>query len=699
MGKPSVLLVTRSKKVCRTFEDNLRSIFGSQLDIFTHYEELEFDPSVLSQVKLLLLSNPNLLDSLPPVPEETAVMVARRTIHMTKLVPLMDLPAGTRCLFVTNALATAEDSVEVLKRLGFNHLVFTPFEPKMTLTEEQLEQIDLGITLGFPEYVPAGIKQIIDLNNRPLDLSTIFDIAQLFNLSVDKGHFYTADFFRDFVQLGRDLSISVANEKQLKQQLEAILNAVHEGIIGVDEQGTITFFNDDAGKLLRLSAEKCLGRHYRDVIPDFQLEEIFQTRSEISDQLIPFGSLFLLVTKNPIMLDGHFLGVVVTFQDVTKVQQMEQEIRKKSVQLGLTTKYSFANIIGVSDAIVSAKQAAIKLSREDFTVLITGENGTGKEVFAQAIHENSSRREGPFVPVNFAGLTESLAESELFGYEEGSFTGARKGGKIGLFELAHNGTIFLDEIGDAPLSIQAALLRVLQERQVMRVGGNRVIPVNVRVIAATNRNLMEMIESGSFREDLYYRLNVLPLQIPSLRDRQDDLFILIDYFLRSKQRRLHFSPEVREALLRYTWPGNIRELENFINYLLVISDGEQVEMQHLPDRFHRPSEAKPRPRVEQAIPSAAQEVEDTLFLLERHGSLNEYEDILENLWLCAKRQERVGRSTLSKMLTWPLSDAQIRNRLAILNRSGCIDVGVKKQGTQITSLGVQVLHAIKEERT
>lgn len=696
MCKHSILLATKSEKVCETFASNLQAYFGSQISIYTHYEGNPCDPETLDQVQLVLLSNDYIINELPPVPEGKTVLVSRRSIHMTQLVKIMDLEPGTRCLFVTNARETAEDSVEVLKRLGFDHLLFTPFDPETRLSPEELDQIDLALTLGFPELVPKQVQQVINLYNRPLDLSTIFDIAQLFNLSVDKRHFYTAEFFRDFVQLGRNLSISVNNEKRLIQKLESILNAVHEGIIGIDEQGEVTFFNDDAGNILHMAAEKCIGKHYLEVIPDFHVEEVFRTRTVIADQLLEIGSRFLLVTKNPILMDSKFLGVVVTFQDVTKVQQIEQEIRTKSTQLGLTTKYSFANIIGVSQTIAAAKQTAIKLAQEEFTVLITGENGTGKEVFAQAIHNDSPRKDGPFVPVNFAGLTESLAESELFGYEEGSFTGARKGGKIGLFELAHNGTIFLDEIGDAPLSIQAALLRVLQERQVMRVGGNRVIPVNVRVIAATNRNLLEMIQRGSFREDLYYRLNVLPLQIPSLRERSEDLFILIDYFLKGKRRHLHFLPEAQEALRHYNWPGNIRELENFINYLLVIVDGEQVGLQHLPERMQN------RPRVAGSALSVQSPLSDeagqVVFLLGRHGSLHEYEDILANLWLCHQRSERIGRSTLGKMLASPLSDAKLRNRLAVLHRSGCVEVGIKKQGTQITPLGVQVLNALQVSR-
>lgn len=259
---------------------------------------------------------------------------------------------------------------------------------------------------------------------------------------------------------------------------------------------------------------------------------------------------------------------------------------------------------------------------------------------------------------------------------------------MGLFELAHNGTIFLDEIGDAPLGIQAALLRVLQERQVMRVGGHRVIPVNVRVIAATNRNLIDMIGKGTFREDLYYRLNVLPLQIQSLRERREDIPVLIDYFLQKKNKHLTFAPEVTELLLQYSWPGNIRELENFIHYAVVIAQGNRVELSHLPERFHQVSPLSPRPERKE-------EVEETIDFLNRHGALQEYEALLQILSASSQRQERVGRSTIQAMLKTPMSEAQIRKKMNHLSRSGCVEVGVKKQGTQITPFGLEVLEKMK----
>ncbi|MBH0329803.1 transcriptional regulator [Brevibacillus brevis] len=688
---PCILLMTRLETISLVFANTLTSFFGNRLNIIRNHMQERLHPSVYDAVDLILVSDTSLLHDQPALPSDIPVLLARRTIDINKLDQLMDLPPGTRCLFVSNSIEMVDGAIELLFHLGFSHLTFIPYVPDTETPLPEKDQIDVAVCHGLRELIPTHFENVIELGHRPLDLTTIFDISRLLDLSPDKANLYTADFISDFVHIGRKLTNSVHNERKLNEKLSSILNAVHEGIIGTDATGNITVLNKEAEKILHMTEATCIGRNIAEVIPEFHILEVVESHTEVTKQVLEFRDLYLLVTKIPTFLDDQFLGAVITFQDVTKVQQIEQEIRTKSANLGLMTKYSFDNIIGKSTSIQANKRVATKLAESDFTILITGENGTGKEVFAQAIHHHSTRRDGPFVPVNFAGLTESLVESELFGYEEGSFTGARKGGKMGLFELAHNGTIFLDEIGDAPLSIQAALLRVLQEKQVMRVGGYRVIPVNVRVIAATNCNLMEMVKKGTFREDLYYRLNVLPLHIQPLRDRPDDILVLIDYFLQKKKQRLSFSREVTEQLLRYDWPGNIRELENFIHYAVVIAEGNQVELAHLPERFFA-GHVSTSPLLSHRDDT----LEDTIRYLSRQGSLVDYTAILQVLSDCYKRQERTGRSALlARMNGGPsMTEAQIRHKLTMLDRAGCVSIGVKKQGTQITAFGQQVLEAL-----
>ncbi|KAA0944250.1 PAS domain-containing protein [Sporosarcina sp. ANT_H38] len=683
MKKPTILLVTKTNKVCKTFEENLRMFFSSKIDINICYETSQLNEKVMHSADLILVTSPALEKTIRELNTTIPVMVARRSIQIEKLEQLLGFPAKTRILMVTNSIEVALDSIDILYAFGFGHLTLVPFVPGFT-DIEHAEHQDIAITFGQPELVPKHIKRIINLENRPIDLTTMLDIARLLNLSLEKAHFYTAGFFRDFVKMGRNLSLSIQNEKQLTQKLDSVLNAVHEGIIGLDEKGNITLINEDAYQILQLPSLSFIGKNYSEILPAFQIHETFVDQKEQLDTLLQLNNRSLLVSKVPLTLNKQLVGLVITFQDVTRVEKMEQEIRRKSTELGLTTKYSFDSIIGKSPLIVSAKQKAVRLAKSDYTVLITGENGTGKEVFAQAIHTSSERKDGPFVAVNFAGLTETLIKSELFGYEGGAFTGARKEGKMGLFELAHNGTIFMDEIGDASLSIQASLLRVLQERQVMRVGGNKIIPINVRVIAATNKNLYQMMQEGTFREDLYYRLNVLPLQIPSLRERKQDLFILIDSLLKLNKSNLIFETDIKNLLLNYNWPGNIRELESFIHYLMVIVEGNVVTENHIPNQI----------LLSQKKGNSLSEIEETLLYLKTGNFIEDYKSILQILWICKKREQSVGRGVIQEMLPYFLTDSQLRHRLSILNKAKCIKVGIKKQGTEMTELGVEIFNRL-----
>jgi transcriptional regulator with PAS, ATPase and Fis domain len=297
----------------------------------------------------------------------------------------------------------------------------------------------------------------------------------------------------------------------------------------------------------------------------------------------------------PIMIDNRVVGGVSVVKDITEVRRLSQEVNKyerktnrlkKMVEHAYRAKYSFQDVIGTSSALLKTLQFCKKIAAGETDVLITGESGTGKEIFAQSVHSASKRAHGPFVALNCASLTSSLVESELFGYDEGAFTGARKGGKTGLFEIADGGTILLDEIGELSLDVQAKLLRVLQERAVRKIGEATEIPLDVRVIAATNRNLIAMVKEGRFREDLFYRLNILNVHLPPLRERSSDTRLLADYFLAQYSQKVvrpfRFSPEVYDILLKYRWPGNIRELRNTIEFAANMCEDHLITQLHLP---------------------------------------------------------------------------------------------------------------------
>jgi transcriptional regulator with PAS, ATPase and Fis domain len=274
------------------------------------------------------------------------------------------------------------------------------------------------------------------------------------------------------------------------------------------------------------------------------------------------------------VVSQNIIGAIIAFQDITRIQEIEANIRNKVLAKKMNAKYTFTDILGNSSAMHEAKRISQEISQVDATVLISGESGTGKELFAQSIHNQSHRKNGPFVAVNCAALPPNLLESELFGYVEGAFTGATKKGKQGLFEMAHHGTIFLDEISEMDKYGQSRLLRVLQEKQVMRLGDDKYIPVDVRIIAATNKNLKQLVDEGVFRQDLFYRLKVLTILLPPLRKRLGDIKTLAEYFLalynHRHNRKINLSPDAVSYLNAYDWPGNIRELMHFIERLVII---------------------------------------------------------------------------------------------------------------------------------
>ncbi|MDR3561658.1 MAG: sigma 54-interacting transcriptional regulator [Negativicutes bacterium] len=371
------------------------------------------------------------------------------------------------------------------------------------------------------------------------------------------------------------------NEREQAERFKAIMEYSYEGIVAVDQGGLITVFNRSAQKITGTEAGSIIGRRIDDILPNINLSRVLASGKEELGGLHKINETLVAVNCVPIVFDTTVLGAIATFQSASRIQEVEGRIRNRLHAKGLTAKYHFENIVGDSKAIAETLHTAREYSKVESNVLLTGETGTGKELFAQSIHNASARRDGPFVAVNCAAIPEQLLESELFGYSEGAFTGAARGGKPGLFELAHNGTLLLDEIAELSLTLQGRLLRVLQEKEIMRLGADRVIPVNVRIISATNTNLRQMVEKSVFRQDLLYRLDVLRIFLPPLRSRKEDLPLLIDHIVKKNSAKFGkkptvFSPAAMQMLAEYRWPGNIRELENICERLVILSAGEQV---------------------------------------------------------------------------------------------------------------------------
>ncbi len=389
------------------------------------------------------------------------------------------------------------------------------------------------------------------------------------------------------IEQAKGIIYAAQQEKEKAQRFSTIIDFVHDGIIAVDTAGCITVFNTAAQKMTGFSRHEALGRRITDIIPDMRLLKVLETaKSELGDIQRLDEQTVIATNRIPVVVDGEVRGAVATYQDISEVQRLEQAIRIRLSEKGFVAQYTFSDIVHQSAAIAECIRTAQKFARYDTSVLICGPSGVGKEFFAQGIHNASQRRHSPFVAINCAALPEALIESELFGYVEGSFTGAAKKGKPGLFEMAHGGTIFLDEISELPLILQGRLLRVLQEKQVMRIGDNKLIPVDVRVVCATNRDLRNLVNHQQFRSDLYFRIAILNLYVPALNERSEDIALLSAHFVevfgyRYRKGRMTLSPGGLDYLRKYRYDGNVRELQGMIERAVVICEGKSISRDDL----------------------------------------------------------------------------------------------------------------------
>jgi PAS domain S-box-containing protein len=385
--------------------------------------------------------------------------------------------------------------------------------------------------------------------------------------------------------------------------LNLIVDNIYNGILVTDAQGYITHFNKPYGQFLGVDPESQIGKHVTDVIENTRMHIVAKTGKAEINETHRIKGQNMVVQRIPIKKDGEVIAVFgqVMFKDVRDVGRLARKLSLLESKVKLyeeelitlrSTRYTFDSIIGGSSDLRFLKREARRAARTHFPVLITGESGTGKDLFSQAIHHASARKMYPFIRINCAAIPRDLMESELFGYDKGAFTGAKSSGKEGKFELAHQGSVFLDEIGDLPLEMQPKLLRALEEKEFERVGGTSLIRSDFRVIAASNQNLEDMLEDGRFRKDLYYRLNVIPLQIPPLRERKEDIAPLARHLVQIIADDLSLSemqidPEAEEALRNFDWPGNVRELSNVLERALSSLEGDTIRLEDLPFYLYR----------------------------------------------------------------------------------------------------------------
>ncbi|MBP2628746.1 MAG: proprionate catabolism activator, Fis family [Firmicutes bacterium] len=380
----------------------------------------------------------------------------------------------------------------------------------------------------------------------------------------------------------------LSNEERKTEELKTLLDNTGEGFVAIDKKNKITLVNQSALRMLNCKNESVIGQTLATALPLIaNLSDSLKVENSAKDEIVIAGKKMFLYNKISLYDRGEIIGAMATLKDAQKLSEEERKIRLNQHSSGLYARYYFQDILGKSSSLEETKRIAQNYAKVNSTVLIISESGTGKEMFTQSIHNASTRRQGPFVAINCAALAPTILESELFGYVEGAFSGARKGGKAGVFELAHGGTIFLDEVGEISVSLQEKLLRVLQERCVMRLGDDKIIPVDVRIIAATNKDLVREVKEGRFRKDLFFRLNVLRLTIPPLRERKNDIVLLAKAFLKEYAlgESLIFSAAVETLLKQYSWPGNVRELENLMERLSITALSGKITENDLHEYF------------------------------------------------------------------------------------------------------------------
>lgn len=414
-----------------------------------------------------------------------------------------------------------------------------------------------NLDLLLQTFSAQGIKDIIGS-------AYVLERAAQYDL---RGHFiYSVDGVREAVYTAISLARSIQDAAEKAKKLSCILDYSAEGIILVDRNGIITDFNLSAERILKRRRKDIEGKSCREVLPNTQLDVVMEEKRPQYNKIQDLGNVKIVTNRSPIINNGEVIGALATFFSVSNIKKAESSIRQHQFRSEYTARYSFYHMIGQSEAFVKMKQLAMQYAGHDAVMLITGRSGTGKDLLAQCVHNASRRSKELFVAVDCSAYSAALLERELFGSEEGALAAGSRKGKQGAFELAHHGTIYLNEIGDLPLKIQTRLLRVIEEREVLRIGSDAAVSVDVRILASTNRNLPAMLREGTFREDLYYRLNILPVYVPELCERQDDIPVLLRHFITARRRDLtdRELEQISAApmFMKYEWPGNVRELRN-----------------------------------------------------------------------------------------------------------------------------------------
>lgn len=673
MSRKKLAIVTGSEATKETLCNQIKYFLEDCIDIEGFSEEIQVREPI--KADLVVMSSKILAEEMTEyVSPECPVLIANRSLNIENIEKLFGIPKGTKVFFVNDIKENAFGCIEALKEIGIDYIDFIPYYPGCRI----YRTADIAVTAGETSLVPEYVEKTIDLGARTIDISSIIEILKHLDLMDEKLGLVSAKYRETMIRFSNNLYHLFNEASRMNQYLARILNQINDGIIAFSGNGIISIFNEKSKEIFGAHSE---GELIDSAISDRGLREYLLSERDMSDKLFRLDNGDYIISKFRI---EKIDTTVCTIKNTKENKDIEVKLRQDLIKKGYIGKYRFSDIVASSPVMQDTVHIARKLAKTDLNILIYGESGVGKELFASAIHNESERNRGPFVAINFSALSEDLVESELFGYEEGAFTGAKKGGKLGIFEQANQGTIFLDEIGDISLRIQARLLRVLQEKEIRRVGGSENIPIDVRVIAATNKNLVKMCQDGSFREDLYHRLKKFYLKIPPLKARAEDIDVLVKHFLKKHGKgRLTITEEVMDILRMNRWNGNVRELENVIEYFIAVSDDQTIRISDLPEDFFE------EPVRSQTDYSIYDEV-----LCER-GNLEEYAYFLTMIKNYTDRGLTISRRTLAEAAKekFPYAtEERIRRKTDDLQELKLITKSVGRVGMRLTLNGVKYIN-------
>ncbi|WP_125140901.1 sigma-54 interaction domain-containing protein [Clostridium transplantifaecale] len=641
--------------VKNTLFQNLETVFSSSIQLQSVYSgDLAPDELLRADLFLVLIMD-GVNDLKGHVSNLNDAVAITRSLRKSVLPQIISIPEGSDVLVVNRNYSLVMEFANDLLELGLTNINWIPYKKE----EEEAglyHSVSWAICPNERGYVPSYIPHVIDIGERCIDTYTMIRIAS-------KLHLHSEEIESRLIQYAQSLAepeSSIANQYFDNYLKTALLqNYVHynsEGLLLCDPTYRCLYLNEYVKSLLPCGS-------YQDrellqqMIPQICQEDFYSGMADIADE-------HFLIIKKPVWIDQVLAGYCITFQTEKCIHDLNADVNAELSNNNLTARHRFEDICHHSFQMSSVIQRARQAASTDYPVLIQGESGTGKELFAQSIHNESPRRSNPFIAINCAAIPQSLLESELFGYEGGAFTGARRQGKAGLFERAGGGTLFLDEIGDMPAALQASLLRAIQEKQIMRVGGEKLISVDVRLIGATNKDLFEEVEKKHFRADLYYRLNTIPLTIPPLRQRAGDIPLLLRKFL--GQSWTFLSSSQIEYLSRQPWPGNVRQLENFTHY---------YQTTHSLDGFFHPGEVL----TPKKMPANADG---------SHHYIRQR--ILFHIAQATAPGHGIGRAAILERLHGEninCSDASLRQFLMELQDKGLITIARGRTGCRVTEAG------------